>query len=142
MSILEGTLQRLATARGIDAVALFDLQGACVASTGNPEFSAALRQTSDRITDPTSEVNVKAAAQAAIAGVADHPVTVRRVSNATLVVVNAPNADMSVNGAGFHIEVAARVINMRSSPPAPSPAELSQTQTPANHFRAPVIPKV
>jgi predicted regulator of Ras-like GTPase activity (Roadblock/LC7/MglB family) len=115
---MKSVLDRLAGARGVVAAVVLDTEGVVIASAGQPRASSALHALGRRAMKP-GEPEVPslqpARTHAAIVRCEAGTLVVRRMEDATLIVIGSADLDTSLAGAGFHIAVAARVIGVRSS---------------------------
>jgi hypothetical protein len=143
---MKDVLERLATARGVRAAAVYDNDGNCLASHPNDAL-APLGVSLVRLLS-SNTARFAAGATEAVMRFGNGTLFVRRTRHAVLAVVGDTAASSSVSGAGFAMNVALQVINLRlgSRRPAPHSAtvptmgEIAEPR-PAG-LRAPAVPKI
>lgn len=113
---MNNVLERLITAHGIGAAAVFLRDPGTTLSAGAPTMAKQLETVARRMAHAgANETSLAARAGMTVVRCEQGTVVVRRNENATLVVLGTPDLDMSTAGAGFHIAVAFKVIGMRAS---------------------------
>lgn len=124
---MNGVLDRLIKAHGIGAAAVFLSDPGTTLAAGAPTMARQLETLARRMAHArATDDSFAARAGMTVVRCEQGTLVVRRNENATLVVLGAPDLDMSTAGAGFHIAVAFKVIGMRASrrPPMDSRAPM------------------